>query len=223
MTEILYKIENLTKRYKDLKIKSERILEEVSIELKDGINIINGPSGTGKTTFLNILGFIDKEYSGNIIFNNKIITKKTNLSLIRNQKVGFVFQNNYLIPELTIYDNIILPALKYNNNNEMHEYARELLSCLNLDYIKHRYPDEISGGEKQRISLIRAMINRPKIIIADEPTGNLDEKNTTKLLNLIKSFNKLYGQSYIIASHDKKVAEIASDVYIIKNKKIKRL
>ena len=188
----MIKVKNLSKSFNN-----QLVLDNISIEIKKGdfISIV-GPSGAGKTTFLNILGTID-EYNKNpktsILFNKIDITNLDDdkLSSFRNKEIGFIFQFHQLLPELTAQENILLPSMiGKRSEKESHENLMKLSSILEINHILNKKPEFISGGEKQRVAVARALINSPSILLADEPTGNLDSKNAEKIQKLFKKINK---------------------------------
>jgi len=184
-------------------------LKEISLSVKEGEHIsIMGPSGSGKTTFLNILGCLDKPTSGKYFLDNIEVSSLMDdeLSEIRNKKVGFVFQTYNLIPQLTVLENIGLP-LFYSGFDEatVREKSLQLAEIVGLkDRINHR-PSELSGGQQQRVAIARALANDPVIILADEPTGNLDSKTGEEIMELLVSLNKK-GRTLIVVTHDSKIA-----------------
>ena len=199
-----------------------KVLENINLSiLKGEIVVLMGPSGSGKSTLLNILGTLDTDYTGNIYIDNIIISPNEDLAHIRSTKLGFVFQFHHLLPEFTILENLHIPFIISNNKNENHETEiMNMISYIGLkDRINH-YPDEISGGERQRVALIRALINKPQLILADEPTGNLDRENTQLLLNLIRDLKDKYKQSFLIATHDHLFTKIADRILTLKDGKI---
>ena len=178
-----------------------------------------GPSGSGKSTLLNILGTLDTDYSGNICIDDINISPATNLAHIRSLKLGFVFQFHHLLPEFTIMENIQIPQLISSNlNNE--SYIIDMLSYIGLKDRIHHYPDQISGGERQRVAVIRALINKPPLVLADEPTGNLDRENSQLLLNLISNLKGKFQQSFLIATHDHSIKKIADRILYLKDGKV---
>jgi len=198
-----------------------QVLKEINLSILPGeIIVLMGPSGSGKSTLLNILGTLDTNYSGNITIDNINITPEHDLSNIRALKLGFVFQFHHLLPEFTIMENLQIPRLisgHVNNDSEI----MDMLLYIGLEDRKHHYPDEISGGERQRVAVIRALINKPRLILADEPTGNLDRENSQLLLNLISDLKEKYQQSFLIATHDHSITEIADRILNLKDGKIK--
>ena len=209
---------DITKKYND-----NKILDSLNFSLNTNeIVSIFGPSGSGKTSLLNILGLIDREYNGQLKINNENIKKNISNHLLRRNFIGFIFQFHHLLPEFSIFDNLILP-LQFSNiskkekNNRINFY----LSKLGIENLKNKYPYEISGGERQRVSIIRSIINNPKIVIADEPTGNLDYKNSNDVFDLINYLKKESSVSFIIATHDKNTINISDRNYNLINKKIK--
>ena len=217
---------NIFKSYKNGN-KVLSILENVNFHVKSGDLIsITGPSGCGKSTLLNLLGTLDKPDSGELIVGDKKILNLNDnkLSLIRAQYIGFVFQFHHLLPEFTILENLIIPQRLIGvseNNSRMH--ASQLLKKVNLFERKNHKPNSISGGERQRVAVIRSLVNKPKIVLADEPTGNLDQKNTDILITMIKSLASEFNQAFIIATHNEKVSKICKKHYTIEGGKIIKL
>tara|TARA_B100000212_G_scaffold338570_1_gene315329 strand:- start:554 stop:1225 length:672 start_codon:yes stop_codon:yes gene_type:complete len=211
---------NITKKYNE-----NIILDSLSFSLnKNEIVSIFGPSGSGKTTLLNIFGLIDKDYNGQLIINNKDIKKNNTNFLLRRNYIGFIFQFHHLLPEFNIFDNLILPLQfsklsKKEKNNKINFY----LDRLGIYNLKYKFPYQVSGGERQRVSIIRSIINDPKIVIADEPTGNLDYKNSKDIFDLITYLKKESSISFIIATHDKNTINIADRNFNLINKKIKMI
>ena len=209
---------NITKKYND-----NKILDSLDFSLNTNeIVSIFGPSGSGKTSLLNIFGLIDREYNGQLKINNENIKKNISNHLLRRNFIGFIFQFHHLLPEFSIFDNLILPLQfssisKKEKNNRINFY----LDMLGIENLKNKYPYEISGGERQRVSIIRSIINNPKIVIADEPTGNLDYKNSNDIFDLINYLKKESSVSFIIATHDKNTVNISDRNYNLINKKIK--
>tara|TARA_B100000427_G_scaffold134087_1_gene111522 strand:+ start:293 stop:808 length:516 start_codon:yes stop_codon:yes gene_type:complete len=156
---------------------------------------------------LSLLGTLDTQDSGNIIINDRNLNEYDNFSEIRNSHIGFIFQFHNLIPELNVTENICVPAFISNKVID-HNFLNTLFEYFELTNKENSFPLDLSGGEKQRVSVMRAVINKPSIIIADEPTGNLDEKNAFKLIDLFKKLNKDFGLTFIIATHDNKVFDI---------------
>ena len=177
-----------------------------------------GESGSGKSTLLHLLGGLDKPISGEILYkNNSIFKKNFNRSNYRNNNVGFIFQSYHLLSELNILENVALPALRNKNKDQSISDALFLLNEVGLsNRIKHR-PQELSGGEKQRVAIARALINNPEIILADEPTGNLDEENGNNILNYLFKLVELRGLSIILVTHSKNVAMYCKSKFIIEN------
>ena len=191
----------------------------LTIDKSEVVSVV-GASGAGKTTLLQILGSLDKPSDGQVLFNNVNIhnLKPNQLAHFRNTKVGFIFQFHQLLPEFTALENIIIPALiAKKSRKEAEDRATELMEFLKLsDRYTHK-PAELSGGEKQRVAVARALINNPDIIFGDEPTGNLDSKNRDELHKLIFELRKHFHQTFVIVSHDKEMARISDRVLTIKD------
>lgn len=210
------RIENLTKKYG--KGQNEVVaVDNISFSVNKGEFVaIVGPSGSGKSTLLHLLGGVDKPTSGKVYIDDTDIygLKERELSVLRRRKVGFVFQAYNLIPVLSAEENILMPLL-LDNRKEDKQYIDELLTILNLKDRRRHLPSELSGGQQQRVSIGRALANKPAIILADEPTGNLDTKNSREVLELLKYSAKKYNQTLILISHDMNIASMADRVISI--------
>lgn len=215
----MIKINNISKSYGEL-----NVLKNISFEIQNSeIVSIMGASGAGKTTLLNIIGTLDRADSGEILIGGKDVTKlsDTELSLFRNKEIGFVFQFHYLLSEFTALENTLMPALLYNNDKRKAEdKARELFDTLSLTGKENSFPSELSGGEQQRVAIARALINSPSIILADEPSGNLDSKNAQQLFSLFSFLREKYNQTFVIVTHSEKFSDIADRKLIISDGKI---
>jgi len=217
----MIKVKNLSKSFNN-----QLVLDNISIEIKKGdfISIV-GPSGAGKTTFLNILGTID-EYDKNpktsILFNNIDITNLDDdkLSSFRNKEIGFIFQFHQLLPELTAQENILLPSMiGKRSEKESLDNLMKLSSILEINHILNKKPEFTSGGEKQRVAVARALINSPSILLADEPTGNLDSKNAEKIQKLFKKINKELNVTIVLVTHNKAFSKIADKCLVLSDGK----
>lgn len=217
----MIKVKNLSKSFNN-----QLVLDNISIEIKKGdfISIV-GHSGAGKTTFLNILGTID-EYDKNpktsILFNNIDITNLDDdvLSSFRNKEIGFIFQFHQLLPELTAQENILLPSMiGKRSEKESLDNLMKLSSILEINHILNKKPEFISGGEKQRVAVARALINSPSILLADEPTGNLDSKNAEKIQKLFKKINKELNVTIVLVTHNKAFSKIADKCLVLSDGK----
>lgn len=205
---------------------NQKILDKISLNIKKGefISIV-GPSGAGKTTLLNIIGTIedfDKSEKSKFLINSQDITKLSdkNLSKFRNDNIGFVFQFHQLLPELTVEENILLPTMiKGDEKDSSDKYFIELISILGIDNILNKYPNSISGGERQRAAVARAMINKPSILLADEPTGNLDSKNEEEIISLFKKVNKDLGVTIVLVTHNHNFSKLADKCFTLRDGK----
>ena len=223
MNNKLIELKNVNKIYKT-KVEEIHILKDVNLSFSKGdFASIQGKSGSGKTTLLNILGLLDVPTNGELkIDGNSVDYKNEKIkNRIRNEKIGFVFQFHYLLNEFTALENVMIPALinKKRDKKEIREKAEELLGLVGLqDRITHK-PLELSGGEKQRVAIARSMINNPEIILADEPTGNLDSETSDVINSLFKKINKEKDQSIIIVTHSAELANLATYKYKIEKGK----
>ena len=205
---------------------NQKILDEISLNIKKGefISIV-GPSGAGKTTLLNIIGTIedfDKSEKSKFLINSQDITKLSDkdLSKFRNDNIGFVFQFHQLLPELTVEENILLPTMiKGDEKDSSDKYFIELISILGIDSILNKYPNSISGGERQRAAVARAIINKPSILLADEPTGNLDSKNEEEIISLFKKVNKDLGVTIVLVTHNHNFSKLADKCFTLRDGK----
>ncbi|MBU3093373.1 ABC transporter ATP-binding protein [Clostridium sp. CF011] len=204
---------NLSKTYGKGEVKVDA-LKEVSFSVAKGefVSIV-GPSGSGKSTLLNLLGALDSPTSGNVFLDGKDIStmKEKNLSVFRRRNIGFIFQAFNLIPELNVEENILLPLLLDYKKPDM-KYIAELLDILGLSSRKHHLPNQLSGGQQQRVAIGRALSTRPAIILADEPTGNLDTKNSKEVINLLKLSVERYNQTLIMITHNPSFASFSDRV-----------
>ena len=198
------------------------VLNNLHIAVERGeILVLMGPSGSGKSTLLNILGTLDSDFSGSLIIDELYISNTVDITTIRRQKLGFIFQFHHLLPEFTILENLLIPQMITENySNVPQNAAKEMLKLIGLEERVNHYPNEISGGERQRVAVVRAMINTPSIILADEPTGNLDRDNSQKMLKLMVKLKVKYKQTFIIATHDQSILDIADRVLYLKDGKI---
>ena len=219
--EILLSAKNISKTFQ-----GRRVLDNIDIEINNAeIVAISGPSGAGKTTLLNILSTLDKPDESNesslIIDKEEIFSLgKNGLANLRNQKIGFVFQFHELIPELSVLENVCLPGW-IKKDNDVKKKAEELLKYFGLEDFTNKKPLTLSGGEKQRVAIARSLVNNPKIIFADEPTGNLDSKNSKILFDLFFKLRDDYNCSVVIVTHDEKSANICDRKLLIVDGKIK--
>ncbi len=200
---------------------NKTVLKGASLKVERGeIVMIKGPSGIGKTTFLNILSGIDLPDKGQVLINGTDITKmnENERAKFRLERIGLVFQSMNLIDDLSVMENIALP-LKLANR-EWKERVNELLKYLGIEEIKHAFPTELSGGEMQRVAIARALANEPEILIADEPTSNLDDLNTENIMNLLRKINKEMKLTIVIATHDQRIEGLNATRYFMKEGKL---
>ncbi|HBF9829056.1 ABC transporter ATP-binding protein [Clostridioides difficile] len=219
--EIL-RVENLTKSYGKNETKVDAI-KNVSLSVEKGTFIaITGPSGSGKSTLLHLLGGVDRPTSGKVYINDVDIynLKTKDLAIFRRRNIGLIYQFYNLIPVLNVKENILLPA-ELDNRDIDREYFDDLMKTLGLIDREKHLPNQLSGGQQQRTSIGRALINRPSIILADEPTGNLDSKNSKEILELLKLSVKKYNQTLIMITHDKNMALQADRIISIEDGIIK--
>ena len=218
----LLRVENLSKSYGKGEAKVDA-LKNINLSIKKGEFIaIVGPSGSGKSTLLHLLGGVDKPTSGNVFINDINIydLKEKDLAIFRRRNVGLIYQFYNLIPVLTVKENILLPA-ELDNRKIDKEYLEDLLKTLDLKERENHLPSELSGGQQQRTSIGRALINRPSIVLADEPTGNLDSKNSKEIVELLKVSVKKYNKTLIMITHDTNIALQADRVITIEDGIIK--
>ncbi len=217
----MIKIDNIHKKYNLGKIKVP-VLKGVSLSVKDGEWVaLLGASGCGKTTLLNIIGTLETPDKGEVFIRDKAISsfKRKEKESFRNKKVGFIFQTYHLLPELTVLENVLLPATFANtklSNAKMK--AKELIEQVGLSHRTGHKPMELSGGERQRAAIARALINNPEIILADEPTGNLDSKTGQEILNIFQQLkNDGFVKTIIMVTHDEKIAKLANKIIRLKD------
>ena len=217
------KLKNITKEFIEPR-KNIVALNNINLDLSDGQCIcLLGPSGSGKTTLLQIAGLLDSPTKGEIIINGKKCDhlSEEDKNFIRKQHIGFVYQNFYLLDSFSALENVIIPQLINGSSfNNARKRAKNLLSDLGLSKRLYNKPRELSGGEKQRVSILRAIANRPKIILADEPTGNLDKKNSENVVKIIKDMVNHYNISFIIATHNLSITKKFDKIVKISEGKI---
>ena len=219
MNNIIMKLEDIDKFYMETGNKLH-ILKKLNLEVKRGEFVsILGKSGSGKSTLLNIMGLLDKIDGGKIWIDDKEVSSLNEMERnnIKNHFLGFVFQFHYLMSEFTALENVMIPALlnNFKNKAEIEKEAKELLEIVGLaERMKHK-PNQLSGGEKQRVAIARAMINKPKLILADEPTGNLDEDTGELIFSLFKKINKEHNQSIVVVTHARDLSQVTDrQVYL---------
>ena len=204
-------------------------VNNVSFRINKGdfVSII-GPSGSGKTTLLNLLGCLDNPSAGEVylrgraIFGNEKSLSERELTRIRRETFGYIFQNFYLIPTLTVMENVLLPLTFYRKSGTEHE-AEKLLKLLGMDHRQNHLPGQISGGEMQRVAIARAMVNRPDVLLADEPTGNLDTKRSAEIVQVLQELNKNVGLTVIMVTHNQELARHANQVFEMRDGRIYRM
>lgn len=202
-----------------------QVLYDINLQFEEGsFNSIIGQSGSGKSTLLNIIGTLDKASSGDVQIAGKNINKMTanQLADYRNKTIGFVFQFHYLLPEFTALENVLMPFLIQNGkaSREITKRAEEILRLVGLDKVKNNLATKMSGGQQQRTAIARALINHPKLILADEPTGNLDSDSTETIYDLLRSINEELKTTFIIITHDRRIAEKADRIVEIKDGRV---
>ena len=218
MCKIILYVNDVCKSY-NYGTNNLEVLKNFTLQLgKKEIVTISGQSGCGKSTALNIMGTLDKQDSGTVSFEGIDVNQldENSLANFRNTKIGFVFQFHHLLPELTALENASIP-LWIKGAPLSENYLIDLFETLGIKDRMNHYPSELSGGERSRVALIRAIINRPSILFADEPTGNLDEKNSKILVDLLIKINKDFGQSIILTTHDPDIASIGDRQFILDN------
>ena len=205
-------IKKLTKTFSDGS-KKLHVLKDINLQIDKGsIITIKGPSGSGKSTLLSIIGTLDNADSGELLINGISIQENTNIDKLRNKSIGFVFQFHNLISELTLEENVSLPKMIAKEQWDKDELI-ELFEYFDLKDRMNSFPNDLSGGEKQRVAVMRAIINNPSIIIADEPTGNLDKENALKMMSLFQKLNTEKKLTIIVATHDENVFNIGHKKY----------
>ena len=221
----LIELKKINKIYGD-KVKTQ-VLYDIDISFKKGsFNSIIGTSGSGKSTLMNIMGTLDIPTSGDIIIKetNTVKMNKNEFAFFRNQTIGFVFQFHYLLPEFTAMENVLMPYwIKYGRDKtsgDVKDRAEQLLGLVGLSAVKNNLSVNMSGGQQQRTAIVRALINRPDIILADEPTGNLDSDSTEAVYKILRDINTEMGTSFVIITHDRKIAELTDRIVEIKDGRI---
>ena len=218
MGEMILQAKNICKSYSNGKTQLS-VLQNFSLDVEVGeIITIMGQSGSGKSTALNILGTLDHPDSGELILGGKRVhtMEENELAAIRNGDIGFVFQFHHLLPEFTAIENILMPTW-INGKEDSKNHALDLIEKMGLSGRKDHFPSQLSGGERSRVAVARALMNQPKLILADEPTGNLDEKNANKLIDLLSEINKDFHQAIVLTTHNPQVARIGHKQFNLEN------
>ncbi len=221
----IVELKNINKIYGEKTQNPTQVVFDLSLDIEEeSFNSIIGQSGSGKSTLLNILGTLDKATSGHVIINGKNTQNmsKNELSTLRNETIGFIFQFHYLLPEFTALENVLMPykISKRPITQDVLNRANELLEIVGLTKVKNNLAVNMSGGQQQRVAIARSLINNPKIILADEPTGNLDSDTTEQVYTLLREINKRFKTTFIIITHDRHIAEKADRIIEIKDGRI---
>ena len=224
MNNVVLQAERINKKYHDPVV--TQVLYDVSFSIEKGtFASIIGKSGCGKSTLLYILSTMDTDYSGEVFIDGELVTGKreAHLARVRNEKIGFVFQFHYLLNEFSVLKNVMLPALKLSKytQEEIAERAMQKLDILGIKHLADKNANLISGGEKQRVAIARALINDPMIIMGDEPTGNLDKKNSTIVFDIFKELADQFHQTLLIVTHDMEFAEKTNRIIEMEDGRIK--
>jgi len=220
---MLIQFKNISKDYTNEDLTTPA-LRGVSFDVEEGEFVaITGSSGSGKSTLMHIIGFLDKSTTGEYLFDGEDTSRfnDNKLAQIRNDKIGFVFQMYNLLPRTSVLDNVLLPTI-YNAKDgkpELEARARQLLEKVGLSHRMNHRPNQLSGGEQQRVAIVRALINSPRLILADEPTGNLDSKSGQEVIEIIQKLNN-EGNTIIMVTHEKEVAECARRILVLKDGQI---
>lgn len=223
MNKTILQLKDLKKSFREKKTEL-KIIDNLNLEVTEGDFIaVLGKSGSGKSTFLNLIGILDKPDSGEIFIENKNVNelKEEERDLLRNRFLGFIFQFHYLLPEFSALENVMMPALinKKNDKKKIEKKAMELLKSVELEDRMNHKPSELSGGEKQRVAIARALINDPKILLADEPTGNLDGETSEVIHRILQRINKEKAQTIVVVTHSEELANVCKNrVYLKKGK-----
>ena len=214
-------VKHLVKNYKmgDVTVKA---LQGINLTINKGITIVLGPSGCGKSTLLNIIGGIDKKTAGDVIIDGKIITDldERNLTLFRKSDIGFIFQFFNLIPSLTVLENIEISARLVFSKKDALDKSIDILNLVGLKEKVNMFPQQLSGGEQQRVAIARALVKNPKVILADEPTGNLDSTTGEKIINLMFDIAKKQNSTLIIVTHNVSLTKSADDIIYLQDGKV---
>jgi len=222
--KLLLRVKNIVKNYVSGS-ETLNILKGIDFEIEEGNSAaINGQSGSGKSTLLNIIGGLDRANEGSVYIGNDDITSfsEKELSSYRSKKIGFIFQFHYLLKDFTALENIMLPAyIAGKKKKDAVETAKSLLADLKLEDRKNHFPSQLSGGERQRVAVARSMVNDPVLILADEPTGNLDPQNSEIVAQLLYEGAQKRGKTLIVVTHDKKVASNASIQLLLEDGQLK--
>lgn len=214
----IVKMEHVTKIYGE---GNTRVwaLDDVNLTVNKGeIVAVVGASGSGKSTLLHVMGGVDTPNEGNVIVDGKDITRLTDeeMSVFRRRKIGFVFQAFNLVSSINVWENIVLP-LGLDGKKVDNAYVDDIITTLGLEHRIHNLPNTLSGGQQQRVAIARALVNRPEILLADEPTGNLDSKTSDEVIALLKMSAKKYGQTIVMITHDDEIAQVADRILVIED------
>jgi len=219
----LLQLKNITKSYASGASKFDA-LKDISLNINSGVFVsITGPSGSGKSTLMHIIGLLDNPTAGEVLLEGKNISKldEAQLSTIRNKILGFVFQQFNLLPKTSSLENVMLPLLYSDVHLSLREkLALEMLKKVNLEDKAKNFPSQLSGGEQQRVAIARALVNNPKIILADEPTGNLDSRSGREIMDLLHQLNRKEKRMVVLVTHDQELARDADMILIVKDGKI---
>lgn len=224
---MLLELKNITKKYQSPSGSETRtVLDDLSLEVEAGDSIaILGPSGSGKSTLLNIIGSLDKPTRGEVILEGKNLFEHDDnqLANIRNKKIGFIFQLHHLLPQCTVMENVLIPTLAGSNDRDkadLEKRARQLLEKVNLQTHSDHRPAQLSGGEQQRVAVVRAMIHKPPLLLADEPTGSLDQRSADNLAQILIQLNQEEKVTLIVVTHSEKLATHMEKIYDLINGKL---
>ena len=216
---VLIRLTDVEKSFQDGRDGLRRVLRGVNLTLDEGEMVsVRGVSGSGKTTLLSVLGTTLKADAGFYIFDGEDVTKRADNTALRSEKIGFLFQDHRLMPQYTAWENILLPVLATasHSTEEDERYARELMALLGIEQLADQYPTTLSGGEASRVALCRALIRKPKLLLADEPTGQLDRENATQVAALLEMVNKRLKTTIIVVTHSEELAEAAARRFVLR-------
>lgn len=215
----ILQVQHVSKKYGQ-QANAVAALSDVSFSVKQGAFVaVIGTSGSGKSTLLNLVGGLDTPDTGSIMIREHDIAhlSRKALTIFRRRNIGFVFQNYSLMPVLNVYDNVALPVTFDKGKYVDHEYIRGLLEELGLWELRRRFPDELSGGQQQRVAIARALANKPALILADEPTGNLDSRTTVEVMGLLKKSSRFYHQTILMVTHNEALAQSCDQIIHIED------